>query len=693
MRKSLRIRLTVLFIGLAVVPLVVVGIILAQRVLTIEEAQALDLQHEVAQNASAETLALLRALENDLTLQLQELDTNSDRGQQISLMLNMLGSGEYRDVYEEVALLSSNGQETVRVSRSGTVSSTELISRSGSAAFEQPKASGETYFSPVWFDESGTAFITLSVPISELRSVQVSHVFVADFRFRAIRNLVTRMQTDSAHEIYVADAAGTVIAHPDAAIEQQGIQIALPEQSALQPGIHGTGAVVGVDRVQLGDLDLALVTERTQTVALISAYDTMRTIVIVIVVTFVVALVLSLIVVRQIVSPLERLARTAKSISAGDISLKAEVTTVDEIGALADSFNSMTAKLQQMVVAEQASKEVLEHSVTEYMTFAQKVAAGDLSARLELNNTDQAFENQTDLYQLGTDLNVMAASLGEMTKLVREKSANLTAAATEILAAATQQKASTIEQETTVTQTMATVQEVQVTVSETAQRAQIVAETSQQSLAVSQEGKKSVTDTIDGMGLIQERVEAIAENILALSEQTQQIGEIIDTVQGIAEQSKLLALNASIEAARAGEEGRGFAVVAMEVRQLAEQSHAATARVAGILTDIQQATNTAVMVTEEGNKGTQQGMTLVSRAGEAIDTLATTIEDAAQSATQIAASTHQQTNGMGQLTAAMTSIRQASVQMASSTQQAEHSAQNLNEIAEQLEQLVARYQL
>ena len=88
-------------------------------------------------------------------------------------------------------------------------------------------------------------------------------------------------------------------------------------------------------------------------------------------------------------------------------------------------------------------------------------------------------------------------------------------------------------------------------------------------------------------------------------------------VNALADQSKLLALNASIEAARAGEEGRGFAVVAMEVRQLAEQSRSATARVRDILSEIQQATNTAVMVTEEGSKGAEQGIELVERTGHA----------------------------------------------------------------------------
>jgi methyl-accepting chemotaxis protein len=240
---------------------------------------------------------------------------------------------------------------------------------------------------------------------------------------------------------------------------------------------------------------------------------------------------------------------------------------------------------------------------------------------------------------------------------------------------------------------MATVEEVRETVAQTAARAQVVADASRQSVSVSRTGQDAVQDTIQGMTLIQDRVNSIADTILALSERTQQIGEIINAVNGLADQSKLLALNASIEAARAGEEGRGFAVVAMEVRQLAEQSRDATSRVRSILNEIQSTTNEAVMVTEAGSVGAASGMGLVERAGDSIRDLAAMLEAALQAANQIAVSTHQQTNGMDQLAAAMVHIQQASAQAASSTEQTERSVQNIVAMAEQLEQAAARYQL
>ncbi len=278
--------------------------------------------------------------------------------------------------------------------------------------------------------------------------------------------------------------------------------------------------------------------------------------------------------------------------------------------------------------------------------------------------------------------------LEAMIAQIRSVVMRLNAAAVEILAATTQQASSVVQQESSVTQTVATVEEVRMTVAQTSERAQRVAGGAQESVEITRAGQQAVSDTIASMAAIRERVESIAETILALSERMQQIEEIIATVNEIADQSKLLALNASIEAARAGEEGKGFAVVAMEVRQMAERSREATKRVSDILHEIQRNTNTAVMVTEDGAKEVEQGRALALRAGESIDHLTATIESAAQAATQIAASTQQQMNGMEQLLSAMQVIRQASIQSAGSARQTEESARELKEMARELDEMV-----
>ncbi len=416
---------------------------------------------------------------------------------------------------------------------------------------------------------------------------------------------------------------------------------------------------------------------------------------------FVVALVCSMvmgalglwIINRQVIRPLSRLTSTAATITNGNLHVTVPANRNDEFGQLAQSFNTMTAHLRSLIESERQAKQRLESIVAEYVTFVRRIANGDLTSRLALTEADNQDSAAEDLYILGSNLNEMVEGLSEMASQVRHAVETIVSTASEIQVATVQQNATVLEQDSAVTQTVATVEEVRTTVQQTAERARAVASVSQQSVTVSRNGQQAVADSASGMHMIQQRVESIAETILMLSERTQQIGEIIDTVNALADQSKLLALNASIEAARAGEEGRGFAVVAMEVRQLAEQSREATSRVRGILSEIQQATNTAVMVTEEGSKGAEQGISLVERTGAVIRELSATIEDAAQTAMQIAASTHQQANGMEQLAAAILQIKAASEQTAAGTRQTEISIHNLIEMADQLEQAAARYQL
>jgi methyl-accepting chemotaxis protein len=355
---------------------------------------------------------------------------------------------------------------------------------------------------------------------------------------------------------------------------------------------------------------------------------------------------------------------------------------------LLDSSREME-KAQAMV---EQRDEQLRATVEEYTDYLVRVGLGDLTARLAIDeNVRQGADDP--LIKLGQRLNGMTAGLRSITAQVRDAASNLSEGAAEILAATTQQAASASEQSAAISQTTVTVDEVKTISEQAIDRAQEVTDASQHTVTVSRSGRSAVADTIASMGQIKGRVESIAENILALSEQTQQIGEIIATVNDIATQSNMLALNASVEAARAGEHGKGFAVVAAEVRSLAEQSRQATAQVREILTDIQSGINTAVMATEEGIKVVDTGLELASGAGDAIDGLSAVIDESAQAAMQMVAGGQQQASGVEQIALAMQNINQATQQSLASTRQAEKAAQDLNELARSMSQVVEQYQL
>jgi methyl-accepting chemotaxis protein len=282
-------------------------------------------------------------------------------------------------------------------------------------------------------------------------------------------------------------------------------------------------------------------------------------------------------------------------------------------------------------------------------------------------------------------LNLARAITGQL----RESIAQLASSSAEILATTTQVASGAAETAAAVSETTATVEEVKQTAQLASQKAKYVSDTAQKASTVSRAGRESVEETIQGMHRIQEQMESIAGSIVQLSEQGQAIGEIIATVNDLAEQSNLLAVNAAIEATRAGEQGKSFGVVAQEIKSLAEQSRQATSQVRRILGDIQKATNAAVLATEQGNKAVEAGVRQSSDAGESIRLLSVSINDAAQAATQIAASSQQQMIGMDQIVLAMSNIKEASEQNVAGTKQAELAAQSLHEMGGRLSIMVS----
>ena len=316
-----------------------------------------------------------------------------------------------------------------------------------------------------------------------------------------------------------------------------------------------------------------------------------------------------------------------------------------------------------------------------------RIAAGDLTVSMAL------VSRKDELGVLATKITEMTENLRAQIRGLTEGANVLSSAASEIVASSTQLASSTSASVAAVTETTATVEEVRQTTQMASQKAKNVAESAQKVAQVSQSGRKSVEDAIQEMHHIQEQMASIAESIVRLSEQSQAIGEIIATVNDLTEQSNLLAVNAAIEAARAGEQGKGFAVVAQEVKSLAEQSRQATAQVRTILGDVQKATSAAVMATEQGSKAVEAGVKQSTEARESIRLLADSIGEAAQAATQIAASSQQQMVGMDQLALAMESIKQASVQNVTGTTQVEGAAHNLHELGQKLKQLAAQYKI
>jgi methyl-accepting chemotaxis protein len=372
-----------------------------------------------------------------------------------------------------------------------------------------------------------------------------------------------------------------------------------------------------------------------------------------------------LLITRNISVPLREISGAATKIAAGDLAVNVSSNgRADEVGVLAKNFSRMTTSLQEMA------------------TVAGQIAARDLRVQVR---------PQSEKDVLGNAFFAMVQNLRQAISELSEGVSVVASSCSEILASTSQVASGVAEIGTAIAETASTIEEVKQTAHVSSQKAKSVSDNAQEATQTAQEGRRSVEGTLEGMKRIQAQMEFIAESVVKLSEQSQAIGEIIATVNDLADQSNLLAVNAAIEAAKAGEHGRGFAVVAQELKNLAEQSKQATTQVRGILGDIQKATSAAVLATEQGDKAVEAGVNQSTEAGDAIRLLADGIIESARAATQIAASSQQQLIGTDQVAMAMENIKEASLQNVAGTKQVEAAAQNLHELGQRLKRLVEQY--
>lgn len=213
-------------------------------------------------------------------------------------------------------------------------------------------------------------------------------------------------------------------------------------------------------------------------------------------------------------------------------------------------------------------------------------------------------------------------------------------------------------------------------IAQVAASAQEVAAASQDARRAAQQGADAVKGTVAGMADIQAVVTEAAEKVQQLGDLGGQIGAVIETIDEIAEQTNLLALNAAIEAARAGEHGRGFAVVADEVRKLAERSSRETRQIADLIQKVQVGTQQAVTAMHRGAQEVQSGTLRTHEAGRALGDILQAVENTVRQVTDIATAAQQLAAGAGSVTEAMRSISVAVEQnMAASEQMAAQSTE------------------
>jgi len=348
--------------------------------------------------------------------------------------------------------------------------------------------------------------------------------------------------------------------------------------------------------------------------------------------------------------PLKSLVRTSEALAVGDVEQRINFNSSDEIGTLASAYSKVVDYMKEMAAV------------------SQRMASGDLTAevkpRSEKDVLGNAFSQLTaQQRELIGKVKASAANVSEASKQLT-KAAEQTAQATQQITSTIQQVASgASEQSTSLQQTAGSVEQLTRAIDQIAEGSQeqakaidattrVVEKVSVAIEAVSDNaqagarewestaesaigGARKTHETVTGMEKIRKAMDMVSVRVTDLGERSGEIGKIVATIDDIAAQTNLLALNAAIEAARAGEQGRGFAVVADEVRKLAERSSVATKEIAGLVNGTQVGVREAVNAMQQGSREVEVGYKLATDAGGALDDILARSQSVAKQVAEI----------------------------------------------------------
>ncbi len=423
------------------------------------------------------------------------------------------------------------------------------------------------------------------------------------------------------------------------------------------------------------------------------------------IVAFILSILILFISSNALIKPIKILEKNANKVASGDTDVNINVNSNDELGTLSKSFNimvknikeSMDAANQKGILAEKAAeeaeaakeisnkqKEYLNNSVKSMLVKMEDFANGDLNVYLSNNKDDEISE-------LYNGFNKAVANIKKMIIQVNKVVIAASNASNEISSSTEEMSAGAQEQSLQSNEIAGAVEQMTKTILETTRNASLAANSAKEAGSTAKEGGKVVEQTIQGMNRIAEVVKKSALTVQELGKGSDQIGEIIQVIDDIADQTNLLALNAAIEAARAGEQGRGFAVVADEVRKLAERTTKATKEITDMIKKIQKDTGEAVVSMDEGTTEVENGIQLVDKAGKSLKEIIAGADKVVDVATQVASASEEQSTTSEQISKNIESIANVTNQSAAGIQQVAKSSEDLSRLTDDLRKLITKF--
>ncbi len=373
-KDSIRKRLSVTFIILTTCPLLLLGLVLSWLIFSTQKEQIADLQNEVLSRSIEEIQMGSHEVEMRLRLACSTADLFALGQRQQFRILSLIRSFDdvlHRDYIDELTLLDGNGNELARVSRVKNFAPSDLGERSQEEEFVVPSTTGRVYYSSVMLDMvTAEPFITVSLPIVDLRTQAVKGVMVARLRLYMVWDEVVQHPYGKNGIVTITDSTGMIVAHPNSSVVFRSTIFDLGACEGVQITSDGRKVVRSCAEFNLGGQQFYVVVEIPFSEAMALSFKALMTMVAFLALSLLGSIGLGFSAVRRIVRPIESLAATAQAISGGDLERKAQVEGDDEIGSLASAFNAMLARLLSDIEERRRAEAALHLSEEKYRTIA-----------------------------------------------------------------------------------------------------------------------------------------------------------------------------------------------------------------------------------------------------------------------------------------------------------------------------------